>query len=212
MYFARNAVARLFTNDSQVIAMFGDVVPFVSLVMLFDGLQIAGAGALRGLGRQSLGMIFNFVAFYLVGIPLGAVLVFVAKIDLKGLWIGLAASDSFSAVLFTICLLCVNWTKASNKIASEEEEAAAKKVAEESARSVGAVASKPAGSYRSLMGKESGVNEFAATRIAAASVSSVRSLRHTKFVPEKLSDSSDEESSEDELDSEEPLDITAIND
>ena len=213
LIIGRTFIAKLFTDDKDVIKMFGEVAPYVGLVMVFDGLQIAGAGALRGLGRQHLGMLFNFMAFYLVGVPLGALLVFVAKIDLPGLWLGLAASDSFSAVLFTVCLCCINWTKASNKIASEEEMAAAKNAA--TGGSTHALAQQ-SGSYRRLLGKESGVNEYAATRVAAASVSSVRSLRHVKFVPEELTDSGDDsgdgDDDDDKQEDDEPLDTTAIND
>ena len=196
MFFGRVLVARIFTNDTQVVDMFGKISPFVAMVMVFDGLQIAGAGALRGLGRQTIGMIFNFIAFYLVGIPLGYVLAFVAHIQLAGLWVGLAASDSFSAVLMTVCLCCINWKKASNKIASEEEAAAAKAGLNASVK--GSIQQPtPSSSYKSLMGPESGVNEYAAMRVAAASVSSVRSLMHATFVPEDLSAGDDEDTGDD---------------
>ena len=211
MFFGRVLIARIFTSDSQVVDMFSKISPFVAMVMVFDGLQIAGAGALRGLGRQTIGMIFNFVAFYLVGIPLGYVLAFVAHFQLAGLWVGLAASDSFSAVLMTVCLCCINWKKASNKIASEEEAAAAKAGLNASVK--GSIQQPtPSSSYKSLMGPESGVNEYAATRVAAASVSSVRSLMHTTFVPEDLSTGDDDDDTGDDVDDDDNVDYDDIAD
>ena len=50
---------------------------------------------LRGSGRQYVGAIVNFIAYYIIGIPIGATLAF--KTDLKelGLWIGMLGGNAF---------------------------------------------------------------------------------------------------------------------
>ena len=50
-------------------------------------------GVLKGTGRQVSGAILNFVAFYLIGFPLGVVLAIVAGMGTLGMWIGLFAGS-----------------------------------------------------------------------------------------------------------------------
>ena len=40
----------------------------------------------------------NFVAFYVVGLPLGLVLCFVANLQTKGMWIGLSAGSTVQVI------------------------------------------------------------------------------------------------------------------
>lgn len=46
--------------------------------------QGACSGVLRGIGKQKFGAILNAVSYYGVGMPLAAVLLFVAKIGVMG--------------------------------------------------------------------------------------------------------------------------------
>lgn len=46
--------------------------------------QSSGSGILRGTGKQKLGAIFNAIGYYVVGLPIVVVLLFVARIGLIG--------------------------------------------------------------------------------------------------------------------------------
>ena len=50
-------------------------------------------GVLRGTGKQLSGAVINFVAFYLIGVPLGVVLAVVVKWGALGMWIGLLVAS-----------------------------------------------------------------------------------------------------------------------
>jgi len=119
----RTWIARVFCSDINVISAYVQLIPIVCLVMLVDGAQIAGSGGLRGLGKQRFGMICNFFAFYVIGLPLGYVLAFVTKFELFGIWVGIGACDAISAMAFTVVLVCSNWNKASAEIVQEAEAA-----------------------------------------------------------------------------------------
>jgi len=49
----RNVIGGLFNDDKRVIALVADVIPYVALFQIADGLNGSCGGALRGMGRQS---------------------------------------------------------------------------------------------------------------------------------------------------------------
>jgi len=53
----------------------------------------------------------NLGAFYLVGIPVGAVLGFVADYRAKGLWIGIVAGSILQSFLLSLITALTNWKK-----------------------------------------------------------------------------------------------------
>ena len=47
------------------------------------------AGVVRGAGRQTIGAITNFISYWLLGLPLAALLAFRLELGIHGLWAGL---------------------------------------------------------------------------------------------------------------------------
>lgn len=62
----RNVIAKLFTNDEEVIALVGRVLPLCAAFQLFDALAANCNGILRGLGRQEIGGYTNLFCYYVV--------------------------------------------------------------------------------------------------------------------------------------------------
>lgn len=56
-------------------------------------MQAVIGGALRGSGRQYIGAIVNFIAYYIIGLPLGAVICFKADMGILGIWIGMSIGN-----------------------------------------------------------------------------------------------------------------------
>ena len=67
------------------------------------------SGILRGAGRQRIGAILNFVAFYFVALPVGFLLAFKAGQGLFGLWWGLCIGLCFCTVSFMIIIYRFDW-------------------------------------------------------------------------------------------------------
>jgi MATE family multidrug resistance protein len=83
----RENFARLFNDDEQVVRMTADVLPYVALFQIADGLNGSCGGALRGMGRQHIGAAVNIVSYYCGALPLGIYLAFHGW-SLSGLWVG----------------------------------------------------------------------------------------------------------------------------
>lgn len=79
--------ARLFNNDDRVVRLTAEVLPYVALFQISDGLNGSCGGSLRGMGRQHVGAAVNIVSYYCGALPLG---IYLAKNGwgLAGLWVG----------------------------------------------------------------------------------------------------------------------------
>jgi MATE family multidrug resistance protein len=56
-------------------------------------LQGVSSGVFRGCGRQKLGASINLGGYWMLGLPLSAVLAFVAHMGLEGQWIGIVVAS-----------------------------------------------------------------------------------------------------------------------
>ena len=87
------------------------VLPVVGAFQLISGLAAIAGGTMRGCGRQIIGVIYNFVGFYVIGLPAGACLAFVAHIGLIGLWSGVAIAVFLIAIFANALVFTTNWNK-----------------------------------------------------------------------------------------------------
>jgi len=92
-------IARGFTLDPAVVALAARLLLVAAIFQIFDGGQVVGAGALRGLSDVRVPMLITFVAYWLVALPAAYFLGFRAGLGAVGIWIGLAAGLACAAVL-----------------------------------------------------------------------------------------------------------------
>jgi MATE family multidrug resistance protein len=84
-------IARLFTPEAAVIAMAATILRVAAFFQLFDGLQIVVTGSLRGAGDTRTPMACHLIGYWVIGLPLGALLCFRRGLGAPGLWMGLSA-------------------------------------------------------------------------------------------------------------------------
>lgn len=83
-------IARLFTPDAAIIAAGVTLLRIAAFFQLFDGFQVVTTGALRGAGDTRTPMICHFAGYWIIGLPIGALLCFHFDLGAPGLWIGLS--------------------------------------------------------------------------------------------------------------------------
>jgi MATE family multidrug resistance protein len=110
LLLAPRLIARLFTPVEQVIAAAATLLRIAAFFQLFDGLQIVATGALRGAGDTRTPLLCHFAGYWLVGLPLGAVLCFERGMGAAGLWMGLSAG-----LILIGTALVVFWRRAFSK-------------------------------------------------------------------------------------------------
>lgn len=102
LYLFPEFLLGFFTKDPAVIQLAAAIIFLCTLFQVFDGVQVAAAGALRGLGDTKTALFSNLIAHYGIGLPVGLSLCFYFDKGLMGLWIGLALGLSFTAIFNTI--------------------------------------------------------------------------------------------------------------
>ena len=84
----RNHFAKIFNDDPRVVHLTAEVLPYVALFQIADGLNGSCGGSLRGMGRQHIGAAVNIISYYAGALPLGIYLAKKAGWGLPGLWVG----------------------------------------------------------------------------------------------------------------------------
>jgi MATE family multidrug resistance protein len=96
----------LFTSEEHVLTLGSSLLLVAAVFQLFDGIQGVATGTLRGIGDTRTPMIVNLAGHWLLGLPVGYTLCFIAGYGVIGLWIGL----SVGLIVVGIVLLAV-WAR-----------------------------------------------------------------------------------------------------
>ncbi len=92
----------IYTSDTQVIEIAVALLFMAAIFQVSDGLQVSGAGALRGLKDTTIPMIVNFIAYWVIGLPLGYLIGIYWNFGPSGLWVGLIAGLTVAAILHNV--------------------------------------------------------------------------------------------------------------
>ncbi len=82
-------------------------------------LQATVAGVLRGSGRQVFGAAVNFVAYFVVGLPVGIVLALVGGLGTMGIWLGLTGGNMLQALVYLAVVWRTDWERQARRATSE---------------------------------------------------------------------------------------------
>lgn len=100
--FAPRAVARLITNQPDVLAAAIPLFLVAAVFQMSDGIQGVGAGVLRGAGDTKFAFYANILGHWLIGLPIALWLGFHLHLGIVGFWWGLCAGLTVVAVLLFV--------------------------------------------------------------------------------------------------------------
>jgi MATE family multidrug resistance protein len=89
----------IYTSDKAVINIAAQLLIIAGLFQLFDGTQVVGLGILRGLGDVNIPTFITFIAYWIIGIPVGYFLGIYLEMGANGIWYGLTLGLLVSAAL-----------------------------------------------------------------------------------------------------------------
>lgn len=98
---AGNGLARLAVNDAPTAALAARLLVVAGVFQIFDGVQVAGIGALRGLTDVRIPTAIAFVAYWLIALPVCYGVGIAGHGGALGIWWGLALGLAVSAGALT---------------------------------------------------------------------------------------------------------------
>jgi MATE family multidrug resistance protein len=101
LLFGNHALAGLYTADTTVAALAATLLLYAAAFQFPDGVQVLSAGALRGLRDTRRPMLLAALAYWGVGMPLGAGLGLGLRWGPQGMWVGLIVGLTTAAVLLS---------------------------------------------------------------------------------------------------------------
>ncbi|OWZ21801.1 Multidrug/Oligosaccharidyl-lipid/Polysaccharide (MOP) Flippase transporter [Phytophthora megakarya] len=105
-------IPRLFLQDGESADLASKVLAIWSPLTIVDGLNAVMQGVLRGAGKQKAAAITNALAYYVFGIPLGALLAFQCNLGVEGLWLGMGFGSALNFGAMVALILCYwSWDK-----------------------------------------------------------------------------------------------------
>jgi len=103
------SIVGLYTDREAIIGLAATLISIAAVFQFSDALQVSAAGALRGYKDTAVPLLMVFIAYWLIGLPVGYVLGFTqwltAPQGAAGLWYGLLIGLSVGAVLLTTRLV-----------------------------------------------------------------------------------------------------------
>ncbi|MCX2585816.1 MATE family efflux transporter [Pedobacter sp. MR22-3] len=96
---ANNLMPFIYTSDLKVVAIASQLLIIAGFFQLFDGTQVVGLGVLRGIGDVNMPTFITFLAYWVVGIPVGYLLGFYFGLGVNGIWYGLTLGLLTASIL-----------------------------------------------------------------------------------------------------------------
>ena len=98
LYLDTNNLAKTLEN-TEVILIASKLLLIVALFQIFDGLQVAILGALRGMQDVKIPTLMTFIAYWIIGFPICFYLGLYTPLKSTGIWIGLLISLVSSSIM-----------------------------------------------------------------------------------------------------------------
>lgn len=94
----RNWLPGMYVENNEVITIASGLLIIAGLFQLSDGTQVVCIAALRGLQDVKVPSLLIFIAYWIIGLPLGYWLAFVKNFGAFGIWSGLLIGLTITAV------------------------------------------------------------------------------------------------------------------
>jgi multidrug resistance protein, MATE family len=88
----------LYIKDVSVVIIASQLLIMAAFFQISDGVQVVGAGILRGLSDVKIPTFITLIAYWVIGLPLGYVLCFTFNFGPIGIWIALSLALTAAAI------------------------------------------------------------------------------------------------------------------
>ena len=100
--FGNHLLPWIYTSDNRVITIAAQLLIIAAFFQLFDGTQVVGLGVLRGMGDVNIPTFITFIAYWIIGLPVGYLLGIKFNMGASGVWYGLVLGLLTASILLFI--------------------------------------------------------------------------------------------------------------
>ncbi|KAJ4721374.1 Protein DETOXIFICATION [Melia azedarach] len=108
-------ISYLFTNSEEVAEEVSSLSVLLSFSLLLNSVQPVLNGVAVGAGMQGTAAYVNLGSYYVIGVPTGVLLGYVANLGIKGLWIGLLCGVLAQTIILSYIVWRTDWDELVNK-------------------------------------------------------------------------------------------------
>ncbi|XP_061829199.1 multidrug and toxin extrusion protein 1-like isoform X1 [Nerophis lumbriciformis] len=108
---AKSLIGFIFTSDPEITSRVSYVMNIYCFHQFFDGIVAVCIGIFMGTGKQMIAAVSNFIGFYGIGLTLCLTLMFVAKMNILGFWLGLFICVILQSTFYIFVIFRLNWKK-----------------------------------------------------------------------------------------------------
>ncbi|XP_056910617.1 multidrug and toxin extrusion protein 1-like isoform X2 [Takifugu flavidus] len=108
-------VGYIFTSDQNIVATVSQILTLNIFAGFFEALLLASTGICLGSGLQAIVAFANMICYYVIGLAVGASLMFVAQLSLFGLWVGVWTGILLESLFFLGLFFKIDWKKITKK-------------------------------------------------------------------------------------------------
>ncbi|XP_059647260.1 protein DETOXIFICATION 24-like isoform X1 [Cornus florida] len=112
-----HSMSYLFTSDEEVAESVSSLSVLLAFSILLNSLQPVFSGVAVGAGWQSVVAFVNIGCYYIIGIPLGLLLGYVAHLQIMGIWTGMICGVAMQTLVLSYIIWITNWDHQVNKAA-----------------------------------------------------------------------------------------------
>ncbi|KAK9723686.1 hypothetical protein RND81_05G017900 [Saponaria officinalis] len=105
----RSVWGKMYTSEDEILKLVAIALPVLGFCEIGNCPQTALCGVLTGSARTKSGAKINFIAFYVVGLPVALGMAFGFKVGFVGLWVGLAAAQVACMGMMIRTLMTTDW-------------------------------------------------------------------------------------------------------
>ncbi|KAJ8527852.1 hypothetical protein K7X08_015303 [Anisodus acutangulus] len=107
----RHLISYAFTEGEVVAEAVSDLCPLLAVSLILNGIQPVLSGVAVGCGWQTFVAYVNVGCYYVVGVPLGALLGFYFNLGAKGIWSGMLGGTVMQTIILIWITARTDWNK-----------------------------------------------------------------------------------------------------
>ncbi|RAL44892.1 hypothetical protein DM860_003651 [Cuscuta australis] len=107
----RHRLSFVFTGGQRIADAVSDLAPLLAVSIVLNGIQPVLSGVAVGCGWQAFVAYVNVGCYYVVGIPVGALLGFKFQYGAKGIWLGMLGGTAMQTLILLWVTFRTDWDK-----------------------------------------------------------------------------------------------------